>query len=274
MRTADPTEGGGTLDLTAPISGVLVPLDDVPDEAFAQRLVGDGVSIDPISDVLLAPCPGTVSFIHPSRHALTVTTPAGVDILLHIGLDTVALRGEGFTVLVGQGQTVERGQELIRFDLPLVAARAASLLTQMVVTNQEAIKGVLPAAGLVTAGRDRAAIVALTTVTDATEDPAGPRTQSGELVVRNPIGLHARPAAVLTTLARQFPGDIQVITAKGRADAKSLTSIMMLGVGCGDTIRIAASGPAAREAVEQLSAAVRSGLGESIEFQRQLTEKG
>ena len=90
------------LRLVAPLSGVLVPLTDVPDPVFAQKLVGDGISIDPLSAELLAPCDGRVVQVHRAAHALTIAA-AGLEIMIHIGLDTVNLKGQGFTARVRAG---------------------------------------------------------------------------------------------------------------------------------------------------------------------------
>jgi glucose-specific phosphotransferase system IIA component len=86
-----------TLRLTAPLSGYLLSIESVPDPVFAQKMVGDGISIDPTSSVLQAPYDGEVVQVHPSHHAVTLKTAEGIEILMHIGLDTVELRGEGFT---------------------------------------------------------------------------------------------------------------------------------------------------------------------------------
>src|SRR6202008_775584 len=96
--------------LLAPLSGVLVPLERVPDPVFAQRTVGDGVSIDPTSSELLAPAGGLVTLLHRGAHALAITTDEGIEVLLHIGIDTVTLKGRGFTPRVSQGDRVAAGQ--------------------------------------------------------------------------------------------------------------------------------------------------------------------
>src|SRR6186997_976596 len=85
------------VSLVAPITGILVPIEQVPDPVFAQKMVGEGISIDPLSDRLLAPCDGVVAHLHPSHHAVTIRTAGGLEVLLHIGLDTVQMRGDGFT---------------------------------------------------------------------------------------------------------------------------------------------------------------------------------
>lgn len=85
-----------TLQLFAPLSGVVIPIAKVPDPVFAQKMVGDGIAIDPISQVLLAPCAGEIVQLHSGLHALTIAAGNGAQILLHIGLDTVQLKGQDF----------------------------------------------------------------------------------------------------------------------------------------------------------------------------------
>jgi phosphocarrier protein FPr len=143
------------IDLMAPLSGEVVPLERVPDPVFAQRMAGDGVSIDPDSRVLVAPCAGTVAQVHAAAHALTITTPDGLEVMMHIGLDTVALKGHGFTARVRAGSLVAAGDPLIEFDPDYVATHARSLLTQILVTNGDAVARLEPtAATRVRAGRD------------------------------------------------------------------------------------------------------------------------
>ena len=107
--------------IAAPISGILVPLDQVPDPVFAKKMVGDGFSIDPLSNLLVAPVPGEVVDLQPSHHAVTIRSEDGLEILMHIGLDTVSLLGEGFTPKVREGATVAVGDPLIEFDLDALA---------------------------------------------------------------------------------------------------------------------------------------------------------
>lgn len=125
------------LRLLAPVSGKTVPLESVPDPVFAQKTVGDGIAIAPSSAVLCAPCAGKISTIHSAHHALTLSTNDGIDILMHIGLDTVMLKGEGFEVFVVKGQSVEAGQPLIAFSREILESRGKSLLTEIVVASLE-----------------------------------------------------------------------------------------------------------------------------------------
>jgi multiphosphoryl transfer protein len=93
MSTDASTPPVTRLDLKAPLTGVLVPIEQVPDPVFAQKMVGEGISIDPLSDRLLAPCDGEVSHLQPASHAVTIRTLGDLEVLLHIGLDTLKMRG-------------------------------------------------------------------------------------------------------------------------------------------------------------------------------------
>jgi phosphocarrier protein FPr/phosphocarrier protein len=249
--------------LSAPVSGVLVPLDSVPDPVFAQKLVGDGVSIDPTSDELLAPLSGKITQLHSASHALTITGDSGLQVLLHIGLDTVLLRGEGFMPLVKEGDTVAAGTPLIRFDPVVVGAKASSLLTQMVIANGELVARYVPAKGLVNAGTDTALYVELVgSVAEKETAGAGGAILSGEITLPNPAGLHARPAAVVAVEAKKFTSEIRLLRGSDSVNAKSVVAIMGLASTFGDKLRVEARGPDAAEAASVLARLLADGSGE------------
>ncbi|WP_248323749.1 MULTISPECIES: phosphoenolpyruvate--protein phosphotransferase [unclassified Caballeronia] len=251
------------IELMAPISGVMVQLDTVPDPVFAQKMVGDGVSIDPTSDELLSPLAGKVTQLHRACHAATVTGDCGLEVLIHIGLDTVMLRGEGFTPLVKEGDTVVTGQPLIRFDPLVVGAKAVSLLTEMVIANGELVTRYEPATGLVTAGQDVALRVEFVAPTkDNASRDAGGQAVSDEVTLPNPQGLHARPAAVFAAEAKKYTSEIRVVRGSDSANAKSVVALMALSTSFGDKLRIEAAGPDANEAATALARLLASGSGE------------
>lgn len=253
------------LEIVAPLSGVLVPLESVPDPVFAQKMVGDGVSLDPTSGELLAPVAGTVTQLHRAHHALTITTDQGIEVLLHIGIDTVTLKGEGFTPKVSEGEKVAIGQTLIAFDVDAVARRAPSLLTQILIANVERVARFVPASGLVVAGQSVALTLELfdSAETAAPLATASASAQTGEAIsLPNPSGLHARPAAVLAAEAKKFKSDIRLLSGTAEANAKSVVALMGLATKQGDVIHVKASGPDAAEAIRQLSALLTAGCGE------------
>ncbi len=244
----------------APLSGVIVPLDEVPDPVFAERLVGDGVSIDPVSQDLLAPCDASVIQVHRASHALTLDAN-GIEIVVHIGLDTVELRGEGFTPLVKAGDRVRQGDKLITFDADLVASKARSLLTQVLVANMDAVRSITPRTGAVTAGRDLLIEVVIGSSAAAATDEKGDLAESPPIVIGNETGLHARPAALVAAAARRFSADVRLLKGGREANARSVVSIMALEVSGGDTVTVVARGENAAEAVAAIEQTLKSGLG-------------
>lgn len=128
--------------LRAPLSGRLLPLSQVPDQAFSQKILGDGFAIDPTDGKVLSPVDATVVQIFRTGHAIGLETDNGVEILIHIGIDTVKLNGKGFTAHVQNGQRVKSGQELITFDLEMLRGLAPSMITPIVFTNMERVANI------------------------------------------------------------------------------------------------------------------------------------
>jgi phosphocarrier protein FPr len=251
-----------TLRLLAPLSGQVWPLERIPDPVFAQKMVGDGLSIDPTDALLVAPCDGEVVTLHPAGHAITLRTPEGAEILMHVGIDTVALKGDGFTPRVKLGDQVRTGAPLIGFDLDYLATHAKSLLTQVIITNSERVTTWERASGRVTVGKDLLLALTLTAVATAAHGADGATITSDAIMIPNPTGLHARPAAVLANLAKSFQSTVKLQLGERHANARSVTSIMGLDVGKGAKVQVIASGPDAREAVAKLSEVLAQGCGD------------
>ena len=127
--------------LRAPLAGRIVPITEVPDPTFAEKILGDGVAIDPTEGVVYSPVDGQVVQLFRTGHAIGLATDNGIEILIHIGIDTVKLDGRGFKALVKQGERVRAGQKLIEFDLELVRREAKSAITPVVITNSAEAKG-------------------------------------------------------------------------------------------------------------------------------------
>ncbi|MEY0596123.1 beta-glucoside-specific PTS transporter subunit IIABC [Providencia alcalifaciens] len=123
------------LCLFAPISGETLPLEQVPDTVFANKIIGDGVAIIPSDNKVYAPIDGTISMVTPSKHAIGITTPDGLDILIHVGIDTVSLNGEGFTLHVNEKDSVKSGDLLIEFDIENITKHSLSTITPVLITN-------------------------------------------------------------------------------------------------------------------------------------------
>jgi glucose-specific phosphotransferase system IIA component len=129
--------------LHLPIKGTLLDLSRVPDEMFSQKMMGEGIAIDPIEGIVYAPCDGVVGTIFKTNHAVAIAADNGAEVLIHVGIDTVKMNGEGFKGFVKNGDRVKIGDKLIEFDLKLVKEKAKSHLTPVVVTNAGDLKEVL-----------------------------------------------------------------------------------------------------------------------------------
>jgi phosphocarrier protein FPr len=250
------------LILKAPLSGRLVPLERVPDPVFAQKLAGDGIALDPTSESLVAPCDGTVAMVHPANHALTLLTADGLEVLMHIGLDTLHLKGQGFTPRVKAGDRVEAGAALIDFDADFIATHAKSLLSMVVITNQERVASFERATGNVVAGKDTVLELLLAAEAGGEAATAGAPITSAALLIVNTAGLHARPAAVLANIAKKYRCEVWVKRGDAKANAKSITGLMQLDVRHGDKVHLVARGPDAQGALDALVPLILSGLGE------------
>ncbi|MBW8192183.1 PTS glucose transporter subunit IIA [Neiella marina] len=134
---ADSTDG---IEIYAPVSGEIVNIEDVPDVVFAEKIVGDGIAIHPTGNQMVAPCDGTIRKIFETNHAFSIESTSGIELFVHFGVDTVELKGEGFKRIAEEGQKVKTGDTVIEFDLPLLEAKAKSVLTPVVISNMDEIK--------------------------------------------------------------------------------------------------------------------------------------
>ena len=250
-----------TVTLQAPLSGVVLPLSAVPDPVFAGGLMGQGLAIEPLSSTLLAPCDGEISQVSSTGHAVTVRAANGAEVLMHIGIDTVKLGGSGFVTRVQKGQQVRAGQPLVEIDIDSVARRAPSLITVVVVTNSDDMVLSLDASGLVEAGAS-----GFLTVTaqgalsrpDAVHGAESTAAFTASAVVAHEGGLHARPCALLQSVARRYPCQIDLHFAGQHANARSVVAVMGLGVSEGDTVSVHASGDDAAAALAAVVAALQT----------------
>ncbi|WP_432775691.1 PTS glucose transporter subunit IIA [Brevibacillus gelatini] len=123
----------------APLTGSVVPLSEVPDPVFAGKVVGDGAAILPSEGVLYAPVDAKVTHLFPTHHAIGLSTDSGLELLMHIGIDTVKLQGKGFTPFVAVGDQVKAGDKLIQFDISVLQEAGCPLVTPIIITNVDAV---------------------------------------------------------------------------------------------------------------------------------------
>ena len=251
-----------SLILLSPVTGWAAPLDEVPDAVFSQRMLGDGLAIDPTVGEVRAPFDGTVAVLPASRHAVSVRSDEGLEVLIHVGLETVALKGQGFTAHVAEGDKVRAGELLLSFDLDVVARGATSLITPIVVTgegwslsNRVTDRPVHTGEALLTLEftGGKAAI--------ATAGSTASRTICSPL----PQGLHARPAARVAKAAAAYEAKVTLSVGQRSANAASPVAMMALGLRLGDDLTLNATGTDAEAAVATLAELILSGMGERTE---------
>jgi len=144
------------LRVLSPLTGRTVAIESVPDETFSRKMLGDGLAVEPTEGIAVAPVNGELVTLFPGGHAYGIRTPEGVEVLVHIGIDTVALEGEGFSPCRKQGDYVRAGETIVKFDLERVRSLAPSLITPVVVTNMEKVAAICYGeSATVEAGRDQ-----------------------------------------------------------------------------------------------------------------------
>ena len=249
------------LTLVAPLAGWSTPLEESPDEVFAGRMLGDGLAIDPTGTTLYAPCDGKLVAIPATKHAVTVRTPQGIEILLHVGIDTVGLGGEGFELHVREGQHVRAGERLLSFDLELLAKRATSLLTPILVVEGGGFSITRRSLDReVNVGDFLMELSSAAASARISADEGGDASEqlSRRVSVALEHGIHARPAALLAGVLKGLSVQVSLVAHGREVSAHSTTSLMTLGVKKDDEVEIRAAGPDAAAALQAVEAALRT----------------
>lgn len=250
------------LTLSAPLSGPVLALNRVPDEVFASGAMGDGIAIDPLNDCLQAPCDGVIIHVARTGHALTIRADNGAEVLMHVGIDTVELNGEGFALLVKEGARVSEGQPLVQFDLDRIARQCKSLVSLIILTNSERFE-LQPIAGKTVKVGD-----ALMRIAVRTSAPVNTAVDNSDAQVSATVrithrgGLHARPAALIRKTAQGFSSQSQLHFGDKTAACDSLIGLMGLGIGEGDEVRVSCRGKDGEAALQALVAALSVAIHE------------
>lgn len=126
------------VDIYSPINGRLLKIEDVPDPVFSRKMVGDGVALEPTEGIVYSPVNGTLIQLFPTKHALGIKTEEGLEILIHIGMDTVEMKGNGFESFVSEGEKVKIGNKLLKFDMELVK-KEHPLTSPIIITNMDIV---------------------------------------------------------------------------------------------------------------------------------------
>lgn len=128
--------------LTSPVKGEVIDITKVPDQVFAEKLVGDGIGIVPTDGNILAPCDGTITKVFKTNHAFTMITKEGIEVLVHLGIDTVDLKGKGFERIINEESEVKRGDLLIKMDIPTILKEGKSPIVIVIITNMDKIENI------------------------------------------------------------------------------------------------------------------------------------
>lgn len=144
--------GDSGIEITAPVAGKVVALEDVPDPTFAQGILGPGIAIEPAEGRIVAPADGTVDVMFETGHAVSMTTADGAELLIHVGIDTVQLEGKHYKACCKAGQQVKKGDVLIEFDPAAIKAEGYQIVTPILVCNSDAFTVEPAASGAVAAG--------------------------------------------------------------------------------------------------------------------------
>lgn len=155
LKKKETVEKTGPAALYAPITGKMIPLENVQDEVFASKMMGEGVAFELSEDTIYAPIDGEITMFPDSLHAFGMKTADGAEVLIHVGLDTVNLGGEGFTKLADQGDTVTKGTPILQVAREELLEKNIILTTPMIVTNSSEFDVTVLAAEEVTAGETK-----------------------------------------------------------------------------------------------------------------------
>jgi len=150
---SDDKRNDNTIEIVAPLSGEIMNIEDVPDIVFAKKIVGDGIAINPTSNKIVAPVDGVIGKIFKTNHAFSIKSNDGIEIFVHFGIDTVELKGKGFTRFAKEGQLVKKGDVIITFDFILLTKKVKPIFTPVVISNMDEIKGLIKLSGNVIVGK-------------------------------------------------------------------------------------------------------------------------
>lgn len=239
------------ITLSAPVDGYIIPLAEVPDPVFSQKMVGDGFAIEPFGTRLSCPVDGVIKSVAKTGHAITIDTEKGADVLIHLGLETVTLKGQGIKPMVEVGQRVKVGTPMLEFDLDFVSKNAKSLVTPILVTDCDIVSLELIQAGAV---KKRKAVcdISISAQDERQNDSEHSVKLSREIMVVNANGIHARPAAVISSLAKKFDAKVVLHYQGQQANLSSIVSLLGLAVAGGEKVTLEAVGHDAQNALDAL----------------------
>lgn len=240
-------------DVLAPLDGILLELSQVPDPVFAEKMIGDGYAIDPISNIIKSPVQGKVCQLHKNKHAVAIRTKNGEEILIHVGIDTVRLNGKGFKSLVVLEEEVSIGTPLIEFDIDFLALHSKSLITPVVLINGEQKNKIIKTSTIGLNISCGTPLFSFEKFGVSFENEIDKEEFISDLVrVRSPLGFHARPAAKVVEIASKASGEVVIQKGVLKANAKSIVAILNLEVIQGDELNIHVAGEGKENVLQEV----------------------
>jgi phosphoenolpyruvate-protein phosphotransferase len=253
------------LKVFPPLNGILYDITKTPDEAFAMKVLGDGVAVDPLSNKIYAPVSGRVKFIYRTKHAIIISSNS-IDVLIHIGLETVKLNGVGFSLSVKEGDSVKCGDVIGEFDIDYVATNSKSLISPVIVLDLDPEKFKIKTNISETTDFNVPIfeIIATNEIILNQKKMAENLLISDEIIVLNPQGIHARPASQIASKVKELKSDVYIEKDGAQINAKSIVEILGLAINQNDKIRIKSSSKEAIDIITSLIIGIKEDKLESV----------
>lgn len=252
-----------TTKIIAPLSGAFVPLEEVPDDVFAQKMMGDGAGIEPCDFLVRSPISGTIKTIASGKHALSIENDQGLEILVHVGIDSVHAQGLGFSLLVKSGEQVKAGDSLLEFEpITLIQNNVTSLVSVVLVVEPQNWSLSFDEPSQLIAGETILFRVQKKTKMETESKKENKKETAGEnkndiikqkVMVQIVHGIHARPAALFANAAAKFSATVFVLSKEKKYNGKSAVSLMSANIRQGQEIVLQAQGHDAHEALDYLA---------------------
>ena len=228
------------ITIASPVSGTVVPLTEVPDPTFAQGILGPGAAVQPSEGRIVAPANGTVDMMFDTGHAVSMTTSEGAELLIHVGIDTVSLKGQHYTAKCKSGDTVRKGG---------LRGRNAGHRLQPRCLRFGQDRG---------RGRNSGRRYPADTGKEIKRRYFTMKTF--EYTITDELGIHARPAGMLVKEASKFASKIMIASPKKEVDAKRIMGVMSMGAKKGDTVKLTIEGADEAEAAASLEKFLQDNL--------------
>jgi phosphoenolpyruvate-protein phosphotransferase len=242
--------------LHMPCKGILLSLSQVPDPVFSEKMVGDGFAIDPLEDTLYSPVQGIVKNISKTKHAITIETEKGINVIIHFGLESIVLDGRGIEIFVKKNNVVGIKNALMKFDISYISPKIKSFITPIIISDYKGIALKQNTPGIFERHSKVLSVDNLNKIdvfskNDAIDDTAKQAEQ--KVIINNLHGIHARPAAKIAKAAKAYKSFITINDKHKKANAKSLIDIMSLGLKYQEEATLKASGNDADIAIKAIS---------------------